>query len=494
MSTPYHHQPKPKKPDSLYYLFALLIFIGAGITIAGVILLTRPPATPTPPAPTRAPITIQLEMDGRTFPVSTFSQTVGAFLSEQAFIIGADDVVIPVLDTPITANLQIRIERARAVQIFVDDQLTIMNTTFTTPYDILKRADITVNPVDSVTINGTPVAQTDIILWDSPVSEIQIRRAITISIREGDEVRLLQTTAETVADALYEAGIVLFLPDQVDPAPTDRLVANMEIVIDRSKELFIRADGETLQTRVRAQTIGDALVESGITLNGLDYTIPSASEPVTEGITVRVIRVTEDIISEQTPIGYESVLQADANLDLDRRAVIQAGVEGVYQRNYRARYENEVEIARELIEEFTAQAPQNEVVAYGTKITIRTIETPDGVLEYWRKFRMYATSYYPAELGGDNITSIGETLRKGIVAIDPRIIPYRLNVYVFGYGIGRTADTGGPRTTPYWIDLGYSDEDFVGWSRWVDVYLLTPVPETINYLLPLNYNGGPLPP
>jgi 3D (Asp-Asp-Asp) domain-containing protein len=147
-----------------------------------------------------------------------------------------------------------------------------------------------------------------------------------------------------------------------------------------------------------------------------------------------------------------------------------------------------------LTEEFMAQAPMNEVVAYGTRITVRTIETPDGVLEYWRKFRMYATSYYPAELGGDNITSIGETLRKGIVAINPRIIPYRLNVYVFGYGVGRTADTGGPRTTPYWIDLGYSDEDFVGWSRWVDVYVLTPIPETVNYLLPLNENGGPIPP
>lgn len=490
MNTP----SQPKKADSLYYLFALLIFIGVGITIAGVILLNRPTATPLPPAPTRKPITVNLELDGRKFSVSTFAQTVDAFLTEQALILRPDDLLIPSADTPLTEQMTIRIQQAKPVQIFVDDQLTVMNTTFTTPFDILNRANITVNPADALSINGTPISQADMMLWDAPVSDIRIRRAVTIRIREGDDVRLFQTTAQTVADALYEAGIVLFLPDQISPAPTERVVADMEIIIDRSRELFIRADGETVQTRVRAQTIGEALIESGIVLNGLDYTIPSASEPITAGITVRVIRVTEDIISEQAPIPYESVLQADPNLDLDRRAIIQAGREGVYQRNYRVRYENGIEIRRDLIDEFTAQAPQNEVVAYGTKITIRTIETPDGVLEYWRKFRMYATSYYPAELGGDNITAIGETLRKGIVAIDPRIIPYRLNVYVFGYGIGRTADTGGPRTTPYWIDLGYSDEDWVGWSRWVDVYVLTPVPETINYLLPLNYNGGPLPP
>lgn len=494
MKTADDYPPTPKKPDVLYYVFALLIVIGTGITIVGVVWLTRSSATPSPPLPTRAPVTIHLEMDGRTFTVLTFSQTVGAFLTEQAFVIHADDVVVPALDTPITADMRIRIERARVVQIMVDDQLIQLNTAFTSPYDILNHANIVVNTADRVTINSTPVAQADLMLWDAPVRDIRIRRAIPITIREGDEVMTRQTTAYTVADALYEAGIVLFLPDRVHPAPTSRLEPNMTIVIDRSKVLFIHVDGEIMQTRVRAQTIGEAIVESDITLNGLDYTIPSASQPVTEGITVRVIRVTEDIISEQTPIPYESVLQADANLDLDRRAITQAGREGVYQRNYRVRYENGVEIGRELIEEFVLQAPQNEIVAYGTKITIRTIETPDGVLEYWRKFRMYATSYYPAELGGDNITSIGETLRKGIVAIDPRIIPYRLNVYVFGYGIGRTADTGGPRSTPYWIDLGYSDDDFVPWSRWVDVYVLTPVPETINYLLPLNYNGGPIPP
>lgn len=490
MNTPKSSQ---KKSNWLFYAFALLIFIGAGIVIAGVILLTRPTQAPII-QPTRAPMIVNLELDGRTYPVSTFAQTVGAFLTEQALTIGTEDIVIPSADTSITSQMVIRIERARQVKIYVDDQLTVLNTTFTSPFDILNRANIEIASVDSVQLNGTPVAQSDIILWATPVDEIRIRRAVMISIREGDVVTTHQTTALTVADALYEAGIVLFLPDQVSPAPTDLIVANMEIVIDRSSELTIRADGQEFVTRVRAQTIGDALIESGITLNGLDYSIPSASQPITEGITIRVIRVTEEIISEQTTIAYESVLQADANLDLDRRAVIQAGQAGIWQKNYRVRYENGVEIQRELTEEFMSQAPVNEVVAYGTRITIRTIETPDGVLEYWRKFRMYATSYYPAELGGDNITSIGETLRKGIVAINPRIIPYRLNVYVFGYGIGRTADTGGPRTTPYWIDLGYSDEDIIGWSQWVDVYVLTPVPETVNYLLPLDEEGGPLPP
>ncbi|HRF99144.1 MAG TPA: ubiquitin-like domain-containing protein, partial [Aggregatilineales bacterium] len=269
------------QPTGLYYAFALLIFIGAGIVIAGVILLSRPTVAPKP-QPTRAPITVNLGLDGRTYPVSTFSQTVGTFLAEQSLILGVDDVVIPSGDTPITPQMMITIERARQVQIFVDDQLTTLNTTFTSPFDILNRVNIEIASVDSVQINGTPVAPADVILWTTPpVNEIRIRRAMTITIREGDMVITRQTTAQTVADALDEAGYVLFLPDQVAPSPTDRIIPNMEIVIDRSSELTIRVDGRDIETRVRAQTIGDALIESGITLNGLDYTIPSTTQPVT---------------------------------------------------------------------------------------------------------------------------------------------------------------------------------------------------------------------
>ena len=57
-------------------------------------------------------------------------------------------------------------------------------------------------------------------------------------------------------------------------------------------------------------------------------------------------------------------------------------------------------------------------------------------------------------------------------------------MYVPGYGLGLMADTGGPRSSPYWIDLGYSDEDYVPWSRYIDVYLLAPVPAEVDYLLP----------
>jgi 3D (Asp-Asp-Asp) domain-containing protein len=255
---------------------------------------------------------------------------------------------------------------------------------------------------------------------------------------------------------------------------------NMEIMIDRSSPLSIVVDGERMETRVSAETVGAAIAEAGVALSGLDYTIPAETNPVLPGMLIQIIRVTEEIITEQDVIGYESVYQADSSLNLDTRAVLQGGQNGIIERTIRVRYENGVEISRD------------EIIGYGTNVVIRTLQTADGTIEYWRHLRVYATSYHPAAVGGSTTTSIGETLQKGIIGINPRIIPYRTMLYVPGYGQGMAADTGGPRTFSYWIDLGYSDHDWVSWSQWVDIYLLTPVPSTINYLLPQEERGGPV--
>jgi 3D (Asp-Asp-Asp) domain-containing protein len=246
----------------------------------------------------------------------------------------------------------------------------------------------------------------------------------------------------------------------------------------------IIADGVSLETRSQGKTVASALADAGVTLMGLDYSIPTEDSPLRPGMHVRVIRVSEEVEVEQDVIPFETVYQADSNLELDQRRVLQEGQNGIQQTNIRIRYENGVEVSRQPESSTIASEPVNRVVAYGAQIVVRTIDTPDGPREYWRKLRMYATIYYPAALGGDNVTATGRKLTKGVVGSDPKVIPYGTQLYVPGYGDGIMADTGMP-TPRLWIDLGYDDDNWVPWSRWVDVYLLTPVPEKINYLLPL---------
>jgi 3D (Asp-Asp-Asp) domain-containing protein len=219
-------------------------------------------------------------------------------------------------------------------------------------------------------------------------------------------------------------------------------------------------------------------------LFGLDYVKPETTTPVTEGMTIEIVRVTEEVISTTETIPYDLVYQSSAEMNLDEKAVVQAGQNGTVETSTRIRYENGVEVSRSDESSVITQNPTDEIIAYGTNIVLQTIDTPDGARQYWRTFRVYATSYHPEALGGDDVTAIGAKLQKGIIGADPKIIPWRTEMYVPGYGIGMMADTGGPRSSPYWIDLGYSDEDWEAWYHYVDVYLLTPIPDEINYLLP----------
>ena len=43
--------------------------------------------------------------------------------------------------------------------------------------------------------------------------------------------------------------------------------------------------------------------------------------------------------------------------------------------------------------ESIVQEPIDEVVGYGTNILVRTLDTPDGPIDYWRVVHMRVTAY-----------------------------------------------------------------------------------------------------
>ena len=54
---------------------------------------------------------------------------------------------------------------------------------------------------------------------------------------------------------------------------------------------------------------------------------------------------------------------------------------------------------------------------------------------------------------------------------------------LFDTSIGTIEDVGGGLPDRHWIDLGYSDDDWVGWGGWMTIYFLTPVPANIMWIL-----------
>jgi len=77
------------------------------------------------------------------------------------------------------------------------------------------------------------------------------------------------------------------------------------------------------------------------------------------------------------------------------------------------------------------------------KERIRQIQPPGLVLT--GEWDMVATAYYSGGggLNGNGITAIGFRVKKGIVAVDPSVIPLGTKLYIPGYGEAIAADTGG---------------------------------------------------
>lgn len=467
-----------RRPNTLLILAALAS--AALAIVGGIALISTLTQRPAPPPL----VHLTLIVDGLAEEVTTDARTVRELLEREGITLTGSLAVDPSPDTRLQASMTVLVDDQRPVTLTVDGATSVFRTVIENPSDILRAAGVTIDQDDEVIVNGAPVQPDQLRRYPLPANRISIRHALTVSLIDGDlPAESLITTADTVGDALAEADVTLYLGDSIEPPVESALEQDMQIVIDRSLPVTVELDGSTTVTRTQAERVGALLDELNITLNGFDYAVPPVNARLRAGMTVRIVRVTEEVIVEPIEVPYERVTLANAEMELDTTAITTAGVAGRDERRIRIRYENGVEVRRFDEGVVRVQDPVNEVLSYGTRLVYRTVDTPDGPREYWRKLRMYATSYHPAALGGDSITAIGETLRKGIVGSDPRIIPYRSQVYVPGYGVGMMADTGN-FARPLWIDLGYDDNNWVSWSRPVDVYLLAPVPENIEYLLP----------
>ncbi len=353
--------------------------------------------------------------------------------------------------------------------------------------ELLTDAGVTLGAADVVLVDG--------VRWDQgaiTAEVIEVRRARSATVSAGGQPPFaIETTAPTVGAALWEAGIQLRQADRVEPALTTPLTSGLAITVTRAAPLAIAVDGALLRTLSAGSTVVEALAAAGIGLTGPDYTLPSADGPLPADGQIRVVRVHEEIQATQTVELADVIYQPQADQPIDTRVQVDPGADGVRRTYTRVRYEDGLEVARFTEAEFLAQQPRPRVVGYGTQITVQSVATPDGVIEYWRSYDVYATSYSPSRAGVPatsrtfGITRSGQRLVKGLIAVDPRYIPLGTRLYVPGYGFAVAADTGGGVKGRF-IDLGYSDNDYQSWSRVVTIYFLTPTPAagSIAWLIP----------
>lgn len=433
---------------------------------------------------------VTLITDGRPLRMATLSGTVGDLLRAEGIVPGPKDLLFPGPDAPLQDGAIVQFRRAMPVVIAAGDRVIHLLSRERRPANILAEAGVPLFTGDQILVDGRPV-EPDQLLPAARTRRLQVHRAVRIEL-DGPEPTSIVSTASTLGQALAEAGIELHAGDALSPpadTPLDGEQAVMNATWRPARTLRVVHAGGSLTFQSAAQTVGEALAEAGFSLQGLDTSQPPPDNPLPPDGEIRVVRVREEVVVENEPLPFETEFQLTQELELDQQQVLQAGEYGLTARRVRIRYEDGVEVERNVEAEWVAKAPQNRILGYGTKIVIRTMQTPDGPIEYWRAVPMYATSYSPCRIYKDrcdDYTALGAKLQKGVLAMTNDWCRYTCGdrFYIPGYGVGTVLDTGGGVPGRYWIDLGYSEEDYVSWHQWVTVYFLTPVPANYQVVLP----------
>ncbi|GAB4553147.1 MAG: hypothetical protein OHK0023_21920 [Anaerolineae bacterium] len=311
-----------------------------------------------------------LVINGVRYDVRTHQQNVAGFIREAGIFLDSADRLNVSLDTPLYNQIVIQLDKARQILLEADGVSRRIYTHLTDVQAILLEANVIVGLYDQVVVDGLP-------LEDVPNRQprhIRVMRARTITLQDGAQSITRQSVAQTVAEVLAEAKLPLYVADQISPPLGAPLADDQRIVIRRSVPVVIAVDGRTVISRSAAETVGECLLESGVILIGLDYTIPDETAPLTPDLTIQVVRVTEEDQVEREEIAYEQVYQPDTTIPPQTTRLIQSGINGLLERRIRVRREDGIIVSRSQPEIVIVRDPQNEIIGIGATPALVTPE------------------------------------------------------------------------------------------------------------------------
>lgn len=239
-------------------------------------------------------------------------------------------------------------------------------------------------------------------------------------------------------EVLAKAGIYLGPNDEY--RVTQRKKASEPVIIEiyRAIPVTVLYNGKTELVLTGKPTVRE--VADSLNIPATTRTIPGEETRPTPNMQIKVVNVLEKTEQRHVPIPRPIVRQSDAGLEKGIEGIFEEGRDGLKKAEMAVRYEDGVEVAAQILSEQVIDEPKPQVVHVGTR---ETVNTDRGTLRFKRVMSMEATAYTPTDGSWHGITASGIPARRGIVAVDPRVIPLGTRVYIPGYGLALAADTGG---------------------------------------------------
>lgn len=346
---------------------------------------------------------------------------------------------------------------------------------------------------------------------------IVIDTVCRVTIADEERIVTLKTHG-TVRDALKEAEVELGEYDELDGAQLDdHLSGGLVITVKRAVSVMISADGDITTVYVtKGSTIEDALNKAVITADDDDIISKPLDTVIDKNTAVKITRVSVVERKETQVVEFKTKEEKDKKMAKGKTKIKQEGVNGEQEAIYEDKFVDgelvesnlkSATITKEPVDcikivgakAAAVSANAKSAGAKGAKTTsggvklasgVRTISvfTPPSSLKltknniptsYKRKITGNATAYHCG-----THTATGAAVKAGIVAVNPRQIPYHTAMWIvsndgkFVYGYSFAEDTGGfvnftgSMTTLCDLYMPTLDDCYAFGRRAVTIYIL----------------------
>ncbi|SNX53874.1 G5 domain-containing protein [Thermoanaerobacterium sp. RBIITD] len=295
---------------------------------------------------------------------------------------------------------------------------------------------------------------------------VTLKKQVTIT--DNGKSTVVITFKHTLKELFTEKNIKLRKEDVVTPSLDSKIKEGMKVSIKRAYPVTVHVDGKDTTIYTVKPILKDALTQGNIVLSPYDKISVPVDSNTYNGMSVTIVRVNEKTITQEEDIPFATQTVNNDDMVRGQTKVVQEGQIGKRQKTIKITYEDGKEVSRQIIDDKLVQNPINKIVQIGT---LGLLTTSRGESFRYREMKVMDATGYDAPPG--SLTYSGATVRRGIIAVDPRVIPLGTRLYVEGYGPGIAADTG-EAIKGNIIDLFFTSyQEACNWGRrTVRVYIL----------------------
>ncbi len=291
----------------------------------------------------------------------------------------------------------------------------------------------------------------------SMLTVFSVLAAIAKDVQINDDGAVFDTKiySRTVRGALKEAGIALGEGDELSCDPEDNVKNNPVISITRAAAVNLSYLGEDKVVYTTKDTVQEFIEEKKILIGEDAFLIEALDTPITANMTVTVIPKVYTEVVETEAIEHAVVQRASYNMEKGSTRVVSEGADGLKENVYQVLMHEGQMLEKVKIAEKVVKEPVNKIVEYGTIAVAKTSRGES--FRYKQVLTVRATAYSNSyactgKSPGDRgygITASGMKARKGVIAVDPKVIPLGTRLYVeaadgsWTYGYCIAGDTGG---------------------------------------------------